>query len=126
MLVQFGTGTAAQAEAGKKGGERAKELGAGIMADPSGACGSCATQACRWLGRLAWTQNGGSRPSFKLKTASRTLAAVSPCPQAMGRRAASLAAAARLNEPVTCVAVYPIGGDPAATRKWALVISALC
>ncbi|KAG7671040.1 hypothetical protein Ndes2526B_g01190 [Nannochloris sp. 'desiccata'] len=33
---QFGTGTAAQSEAGKKGGERAKELGAGIMADPSG------------------------------------------------------------------------------------------
>lgn len=32
----FGTGTAAQAEAGKKGGERAKEMGAGIMADPSG------------------------------------------------------------------------------------------
>ncbi|KAI3438972.1 hypothetical protein D9Q98_001387 [Chlorella vulgaris] len=32
----FGTGTAAQSEAGKKGGERAKEMGAGIMADPSG------------------------------------------------------------------------------------------
>ena len=33
--TQFGHGTAAQAEAGKKGGERAKELGAGIV---SGAC----------------------------------------------------------------------------------------
>lgn len=32
----FGTGTAAQSEAGKKGGEIAKERGAGIMADPSG------------------------------------------------------------------------------------------
>ena len=32
-----GTGTAAQSEAGKKGGERAKELGAGIMADPAAA-----------------------------------------------------------------------------------------
>lgn len=29
--LQFGTGTAAQSEAGKKGGERAKEMGAGIV-----------------------------------------------------------------------------------------------
>jgi hypothetical protein len=29
--TQFGEGTAAQAAAGKKGGERAKELGAGIV-----------------------------------------------------------------------------------------------
>ncbi|PRW58745.1 mitogen-activated kinase [Chlorella sorokiniana] len=32
----FGEGTAAQSAAGKQGGERAKEMGAGIMADPSG------------------------------------------------------------------------------------------
>lgn len=31
----FGSGSAAQSEAGKKGGERAKEMGAGIMANPS-------------------------------------------------------------------------------------------
>jgi hypothetical protein len=31
LQEQFGTGTAAQSEAGKKGGERAKEMGAGIM-----------------------------------------------------------------------------------------------
>ena len=33
---EFGHGRAAQVEAGRKGGEIAKERGAGIMADPSG------------------------------------------------------------------------------------------
>jgi len=34
-VQKFGTGTAAQSEAGKKGGQIAKERGAGIMQNPS-------------------------------------------------------------------------------------------